>query len=151
MLSNFNYPQLLQVIAYWYYIQHSSFIKDLFITCIWIQHSHFVTVMLLLFLFHSLRPINNLSVIKGRVFLGWTTKLGLMFLLKDTTQWRHRGSNPWPLGLELSSLHWAIALPKSVVAFKISYHGILQKNYRKMTINCFCLVFCLFCFVALHP
>ena len=34
--------------------------------------------------FDSLRPINNLSVIKGRVFLGWTsTKLGLMFLLKD--------------------------------------------------------------------
>ena len=40
-------------------------------------------------LFDSLRPINNLSVLKGRVFLGWTsTKLGLMFLLKDTTQWR---------------------------------------------------------------
>ena len=41
--------------------------------------------------FDSLRPINNLSVtcIKGRVFLGRTsTKLGLMFLLKDTTQWR---------------------------------------------------------------
>ena len=31
----------------------------------------------------SLRPINNLSVIKGQVFLGWTsTELGLMFLLK---------------------------------------------------------------------
>ena len=34
--------------------------------------------------FESLLPINNLSVIKGRVFLGWTsTMLGLMFLLKD--------------------------------------------------------------------
>ena len=44
--------------------------------------------------FDSLRPINNLSVIKGRVFLGWTsTKLGLMFLLKDTMQWRRWGSN----------------------------------------------------------
>ena len=33
--------------------------------------------------FDSLRPINNLSVIKGRAFLGWaSTKLGLMFLLK---------------------------------------------------------------------
>ena len=52
--------------------------------------------------FDSLRPINNLSIIKGRVFLGWTsTKLGLMFLLKDTTQW---GSNPRPLGLESSTL-----------------------------------------------
>ena len=45
--------------------------------------------------FDSLRLINNLSVIKGLVFLGWTsTKLGLMFLLKDTTQWRRWGSNP---------------------------------------------------------
>ena len=37
-----------------------------------------------------LRPINNLSVIKGRGFLGWTssTKLGLMFLLNDATQLR---------------------------------------------------------------
>ena len=44
--------------------------------------------------FDSLCPINNLSVIKGQVFLGWTsTKLGLMFLLKDTTQWRRWGSN----------------------------------------------------------
>ena len=55
--------------------------------------------------FDSLRPINNLSVIKGQVFLGRTsTKLGLMFLLKDTTQWRRWGSNPRPLGLESSTL-----------------------------------------------
>ena len=55
--------------------------------------------------FDSLRPINNLSVIKGRVFLGWTsTKLGLMFLLKDTTQWCRWGSNPRPFGLESSTL-----------------------------------------------
>ena len=54
--------------------------------------------------FDSLRPINNLSVIKGRVFLGWTsTKLGLMFLLKDTTQWRPSGSNPRPFGLKSST------------------------------------------------
>ena len=62
--------------------------------------------------FDSLCPINNLSVIKGRVFLGWTsTKLGFMFLLKDTTQWRWWGSNPQPLGLKssnepLRSLRW---------------------------------------------
>ena len=55
--------------------------------------------------FDSLRPINNLSVLKGRVFLGWTsTKLGFMFLLKDTTQWRRWGSNPQPFGLESSTL-----------------------------------------------
>ena len=55
--------------------------------------------------FDSLHPINNLSIIKGRVFLGWTsTKLGLMFLLKDTRQWSRWGSNPRPLGLESSTL-----------------------------------------------
>ena len=42
---------------------------------------------LFVFLFDFLHPINNISVIKGRVFLDRTsTKLGLMFLLKDTTQ-----------------------------------------------------------------
>ena len=57
--------------------------------------------------FDSSHPINNLSVIKGRVFLGWTsTKLGLMFLLKDTTQWRRWGSNP-----RQALYHWATALP----------------------------------------
>ena len=55
--------------------------------------------------FDSLGPFNNLSVIKGQVFLGWTsTKLGLMFLLKDTKQWCRRGSNPGSLGLESSTL-----------------------------------------------
>ena len=34
--------------------------------------------------FDSLRPINNLSVKQGRVFLGWTsTKLGKMCLAQD--------------------------------------------------------------------
>ena len=64
-------------------------------------------------LFNSLRPINNLSVIKGRVFLGWTsTKLGLMFLLKDTTQGRRWGSNPRPFGLESSTLPLSHCAPK---------------------------------------
>ena len=55
--------------------------------------------------FDSLRPINNLSVIKGRVFLGRnSTKLGLMFLHKDTTQWSRWGSNPRPFGLKSSTL-----------------------------------------------
>ena len=54
--------------------------------------------------FDSLRPINSLSLIKRPVFLGWTsTKLGLMFLLKDTTQWHRWGSNPRPLSLESST------------------------------------------------
>ena len=43
--------------------------------------------------FNSLHPINNFSDINGRDFLGWTSsKLGLMFLLKDTMQWRRWGS-----------------------------------------------------------
>ena len=55
--------------------------------------------------FDSLHPTNNLSVIKGRVFLGWTsTKLGLMFLFNDTTQWHGWGSNLRPLRFESSTL-----------------------------------------------
>ena len=39
--------------------------------------------------FDSLSPINNLSVIKGRVFLSWTsTKLGLMSYAQGHNQWR---------------------------------------------------------------
>ena len=53
----------------------------------------------------SLRFINNLSAIKGGVFLGWTsTKLRFLFLLKDTTQWHRWGSNPRSLGLESRTL-----------------------------------------------
>ena len=67
---------------------------------------HFQVGLFVLFVwFDSLRPIINISVIKGRVFLGWTsTKLGLMFLIKDTTQWRRWGSYPRPFGLESSTL-----------------------------------------------
>ena len=54
--------------------------------------------------FDSLRPINNLSVIKVRVLLSWTnTKLGLKLLLKDTTQWCRWGSNPRPHDMESST------------------------------------------------
>ena len=68
-----------------------------------IQHFFSLVETLIFVWFDSLRSINNLSAIKGRVLLGWTsTKPGLMFLLKDTTQWRRWGSNPRPLGLESS-------------------------------------------------
>ena len=65
-------------------------------------------VFLILFVwFDSLRPINNLSVIKGRVFLGWTsTELGLMFLPKDTAQLVRLDHAAPPLN------HWATALQK---------------------------------------
>ena len=66
----------------------------------------------------SLRPTNNLSVIKGPVFLGWTsTKLGSMFLLKDAMQWRLWGSNPRPLSLESSNLPLSL-----VTALSKIYH-----------------------------
>ena len=67
---------------------------------------HIVSLRIFLFVwFVSLRPINNISVIKWQVLLGWTsTKLGLMFLLKDTRQWRQWGSNQQPLGLQSSTL-----------------------------------------------
>ena len=78
--------------------------------------------------FDSLRPINNLSVIKGWVFLGWTsTKLGLMFLLKDTTQWRRWGSNPRPFGLESSTLPLSHCAP---------WHNIGPRSGSKIVWHC---------------
>ena len=82
---------------------------------------HWSKVNLDLFVwFDSLHPINNLSVIKGPVFLGWTsTKLGSMFLLKDTTQWYRWGSNPQPLGLESSTLPLSHCAPwRSTLTFE---------------------------------
>ena len=63
----------------------SSTIRSHPITNLNFLYSKLFPIICLFVWFDSLRPINNLSGIKGRVFLGWTsTKLGLMFLLKDT-------------------------------------------------------------------
>ena len=79
-----------------------------------------ITTLDFLVWFESLRPINNLSVIKGQVFLGWTsTKLGLMFMLKDTTQWRQWGSNPRPLRLMSSTLPLRHCTPLQHLMFEI--------------------------------
>ena len=61
--------------------------------------------------FDSLRRINNLSIINGQVFLGWTsTKLGLMFLLKDTSDAGE--ARTWGPTVSSQALyHWATALP----------------------------------------
>ena len=49
---------------------------------------------LVLFEFILYIPVNNLSVMSGRVFLGWTsTKQSYCALLKDKTQWSWWGSN----------------------------------------------------------
>ena len=85
------------------------------------QHNRCAVTVCLFVWFDSLRPINNHSVIKGGVFLGWTsTKLGLMFLLKDTTQWRRWGSNPRPLGHESRSLPLSHCAPCGVA---VSWSG----------------------------
>ena len=80
--------------------------------------------------FDSLRPINNISFIKGRVFLGWTsTKLGLMFLLKDTMKW---DSNPRPFGLESSTLPLSHCAPLRTSYTKSTYKTVflLQLHAR---------------------
>ena len=40
-----------------------------------------------------------------------STKLGLMFLLKDTTQWRREARTHGPLVSSQALYHWATALP----------------------------------------
>ena len=63
--------------------------------------------------FDSLRPINNLSVKKGQVFLGWTSiKLGLMCLTQrpqrsDACEARTRS----PSVSSQAHYHWTTALP----------------------------------------
>ena len=69
-------------------------------------------------------------VIKGRVFLGCTsTKLGLMFLLNDTTQWRWWGSNPQPLGLESSTLPLSHCAPTNVLIILIETWKLQHSSY----------------------
>ena len=59
----------------------------------------------------------------GLVFLGWTsTKLGLMFFLKDTAQWRWWGSSSRPSVSSQALFHWATALP--------NYHSFSIKSYN---------------------
>ena len=64
--------------------------------------------------FDSLRPINNLSIKQGRVFLGWTsTKLGWMCLAQgpqrtDAGEARNRGFSVSSQAL----YQWATALPR---------------------------------------
>ena len=75
--------------------------------------------------FDSLYPINLCS-------LGWTsTKLGLMFLLKDTTQWRRWGLNPRPLSLESSA-----ALPPVPTWLKNCWLGRKQSYQTNNGTDC---------------
>ena len=65
--------------------------------------------------FDSLRPINNLSVIKGHVFLGWTsTKLGLMCLAQghNPVTYAIEARTHGPSVLSQALYHWTTALPQ---------------------------------------
>ena len=65
-----------------------------------------------------LSQINKISAIKGWVFLGWTsTKLGLIFLLKDTMQWCWWGS-----------YHWANAPPINLLVYLFLGKKLLLKD-----------------------
>ena len=105
--------------------------------------------LLLLFVWlDSLRPINNLSVIKGRVSLGWTsTRLELMFLLKDTTQWRWWGSNPPPLSLESSTLPLSHCAPQLLLNAGQKYCRMLQGEHSAILLNFIKLPFVIKIFV----
>ena len=54
--------------------------------------------MVCLIWFVTSHTVNNILVMSGRVFLGWTssTKQKIRVLLKDTAQFRRRDSNPQP-------------------------------------------------------
>ena len=88
--------------------------------------------------FDSLRPINNLSVKQGRVFLGWTsTKLGLMCLAQGPQ--RSDAGEAQAYGLSFSSqafYHWATALPVKCNVNDI----IMGLNQYLQEINYFCIL-----------
>ena len=72
---------------------------------------------------------------KWRVFLGWTsTKLGLMFLLKDTRQWRWWGSNP--RSRVKHSTDWATALPLNPyckIHFQFKIPSTKSRKFQKQS------------------
>ena len=99
--------------------------------------------------FDSLRPINNFSVKKERVFLGRTsTKLGLMFLLTDTTQWRRWGSNLWPLSLDSSTLPLSHCA-SLVYCYTATFWPHIVCDYLHIN-ACFCLCNCFICKIRVH-
>ena len=100
----------------WFCCHHLTFFKISLFKNFFLEHYQTVKLFGLFVWFESLRPINNLSVKQGLVFLGWTsTKLGLLFLLKDTTQWHLWGSNPRPLSLESSTLPLSHCAPVKLI------------------------------------
>ena len=98
------------------FISHLDLLQSL--KQFFINVSYHILVLFVCFVwFDSLRPINNLSVIQGRVFLGWTsTKLGGMCLAQgpqrsDDRKARTRG----PSVTSQTLYHWATGLPHILV------------------------------------
>ena len=133
--------------------QLSSLVFVLSIYTVTDVHYNYKQQRTLFILFNFLRPINNLSVIKGRVFLGWTsTKLGLMCLAQG-----HNAGTPVrlePAALRsrvthsttepLYSLEDTIGLSKrqwrlNLFVFQIewiSFQNILEGNaFQKQAVN----------------
>ena len=85
---------------------------------------------LLFGLFDSLHLINNLSVIKGWVFLGWTSfKLGVMCLAQGHRAQHSDAGEARTHGRLVSSqalYHWATALPSSKDIFDIGTEQFKQ-------------------------
>ena len=127
--SSFEYPQHMfwlrnKKISFW--IAH-FILGACWFHCESLNSSHSSSdIYLFLFVwFDSLRPINNLSVKQGWVFLGWTsTKLRLMCLAQGpqrsiTGEARTRS----PLVSSQALYHWATALP--IVIFSHWYGFIM--------------------------
>ena len=76
--------------------RHGHWSGNLKLTTFFKLSSNLYTVKPVFIWFDSLLPVNNLSVMSGQVFLGWTsTKLSKdkCVSFKDTTKWRRWGSN----------------------------------------------------------
>ena len=88
-------------------------------------NAHWVPYVFVLFVwFDALRPINNLSVKLGWVFLGWTsTKLGEMCLAQGPQLSDAGKAWTWDLSVVGQALyHWATTLPPYVL---FTLYGIL--------------------------
>ena len=64
----------------------------IFLLGIWLQVAKFNSFDLILYV-----PVNNLSVMSGRVFLGWTSIKDKCVLLKETTKWHSETQTRAPL------------------------------------------------------
>ena len=98
--------------------------------------------------FDSLRPINNLSVKQGRVFLGWTsTKLGQMCLAQGPQRSDSSEARTRILSISSQALyHWATALP-----IQILKETSVSKQWKTWSDAVFCSIWSGFSLLADVP